>query len=135
MKRKRVMLAAVLLVAVVGVVWLTLWRHEGPLWWAVMLERIVHSSHGETTLYSVCRWGEHRGEAYGPQWIRHSDGRTTYFVWESGEVKSGSISTQWNPDGRVYRQLDESPYPVFEERLSPPWWPHPPLIDVSEFEK
>ncbi len=125
MKRRVIAIAVVL--AAVGVAWFALWRNEGPMWRAVMLEREVTSS----DLYWVWRWGKYRGTPQGSSWRLQENGIVIHFEFAYGDYKPGSVFTYWE-NWEIFAQTRHD---SGEQRNSLPWWPHPPLIDLREFEE
>ncbi len=126
---KRRVIAIVVVLAAVGVVWQ--WE---PVWRAVMMKKVTQS----LGLYSmelkwVPRWGEDQEPQDGPRWWLHAHGTIQYVEYENGAVKRGSVTTRWDSDGKIreqFRWIEPR-----DLRTSPPWWPHPPLIDLREFEE
>ena len=99
---------------------------------------------GETTvvLYYAPRWNDPPGfaKADGPVWYRSVDKKISYSVLEHDQGARGSVTTKWDANGKVIRQhrrplKSTAGGPRVETRTSPPWWPHPPPIDLKEFEE
>ena len=87
-----------------------------------------------TGVGGVWRWG---GLGHGPRWTLYHEpseraGVIVHEKYENGKSLAGSIMTMWGPDGRISSQHMNGDHSV---RTSPPWWPHPPLIDLREFEE
>ncbi len=125
MKRRVIAIAVVL--AVVGVACWTNWE-------SVAFKRVLIHHHQATELARVWRLG---GVRHGPRWTLYhepsgSAGVVFYEEYENGKSLAGSITTIWGPDGRISSQnvIGDN-----RSRTSPPWWPHPPLIDLREFEE
>ena len=136
MKRRVIAIAVVL--AAVGLVWLALWRNEGPLWRAVMLKTVRSTSENPGTIVLMCvwRWGNNKGVKHGPWWQLFPSGQVDHYVMENDNQKPGSTHTRWGhgPEGKILFQNHLSTTGTRTEyRSSPPWWPHPRLIDLSEF--
>ncbi len=119
MKRRVIAIAVVL--AAVGVVWQceTLWR-------PVMLKKVLDTSEpGIIELKWVWRWG---GQRYGHFWVWH-DGNVAFIDYPR------RFTVSWDSDGEVKTQSRAGARGEPEGRTSPPWWPHPPLVDLREFEE
>ena len=109
-----------------------------------MVKRVV-SRYGDeaTELYWEWSRGEKQGQRTGPCWRLWASESIEYEEYENGKIKHDSITSRWNSDGKIVWQargpvsLLALPYgsPKPETRTSPPWWPHPPLIDLREFEE
>ena len=137
--KRRVITIAVVLAAVV-VAWLALWMNEGPLWRAVMLKRVIDTEDSSrVVLKYVRRWDKPSANVEGPCWVLYKDtGAIMYGNMEDGKLKLGSVATLWDASpGRVMAQSRRLSLSIgdIETRRSPPWWPHPPLIDLREFEE
>ncbi len=53
-----------------------------------------------------------------------------------GDFGGRIVSTFWDTAGKVALQrLRDNRQTSWEYRNDPPWWPHPPLIDLREFEE
>ncbi len=130
MKRRVIAIAVVL--AAVGLVGMN-WE---PLWRAVMLERVIrHDGDDYTFVEHHRRWGKHQGQQHGPNWEIQRDGVVGHFEFENGDIREGSVVTAWGSGGRVFEQFRWPERRAEDRRTSPPWWPHPPLIDLREFEE
>ncbi len=133
MTRRRIIAGVILLAAVAVAV------PFGPgVWRQAKLRRVVERYPGGGALIKhVWRFGDHQGQAEGFVWRRYPAGNVDCWEHKDGQMAPGSFFTQWSASGEVYKQLR---HPRFEGdppgfRDSPPWWPHPPLIDLSEFEE
>ena len=72
----------------------------------------------------------------GPLWVRHPPDLFRYIEeLKHGKVARGSVVTVYLPTGEVKSQERHFSSKGHEPRTSPPWWPHPPLIDMTEFEE
>ena len=116
MKRKRIVIASLLLIS--------------PLsWHALILKKKVYELDGIVFI----QYQDHRTISDGHVQVV----REWRYERESGEVSFADWKsrtwTTWDKNSEVIGQLrlDSSE----ETRDSPPWWPHPPLIDLREFEE
>ena len=135
MKSRVIAIAVVVAIAVLCV---PLWMNEGPLWRAVMLKRVWDTSDADRNIVLMCvwRWGKNRGVRHGPWWQLYPSGQIDHYVFENDNQKPGSVHTRWGSDGEIIYQLPAwTKGRAQEYRYSPPWWPHPPLIDLREFEE
>ena len=112
----------------------------GPLWNAVMLKKVIATLESPEciVLRWERRWGSMRGLRHGPQWLLNKEtGELNHCVYENGDYAPNSVFTQWSADGGIWIQIRLNPSSdktrPYEERRSPPWWPHPQRLDLSEF--
>ena len=126
--KRRVTAIAVVLAAVALVA--TNWR---SLWQVVKYERTLHASESTVTVWYKARWGS---PAHTLRWDLLKDYGTIQCTEQRGEEWTDEIETTWNNEGQVIRQIRGVSYASGGPfRNSPPWWPHPPLIDLKEFEE
>ncbi len=127
MKRRVIAIAVVLAaVGVVGMNWETLWQ-------ALKYERTLYASESTVTVWYEARWGK---PAHTLRWDFLKDYGTIQCTEQRGEEWTDEIETTWNNEGQVIRQRRGVSYASGgPSRDSPPWWPHPPLIDLREFEE
>ena len=125
MKRRVIAIAVVVAaVTVVGMSW-------EPLYPVVMLKKVLDTSEPNLIkLKWVWRWGENRGRGHGPNWELYTLDRIVSCIEADGGSSHLLMRTDWGSDGQIFHQFTD-----LEHRTSPPWSPHSPLIDLSEFEE
>ena len=129
MKRRVIAIAVVL--AAVGVV-----LNCEPIWRAVMWEKVleVEEQGGIVYLYHAPRSHAPTGwrQSDGHVWKKLPSGVIAHFELDHGQLARGGFTTYWRTDGCVNHQYANG---VQSYLIFPPWWPHPPLIDLREFEE
>ena len=142
MKKSRV-IAIALLVAAVATIGLC-WR---PLMELALYKQIVlryPDGAFELAKEGRWRWQSSWKCMTGPSWRRTANGDVFHTTWGPlGQSEIGNVTTRWNSKGTVTKQWMDSVWPIAGggtrrgsiKKLEAPWWPHPPFIDLSEFEE
>jgi len=133
---KRRVIAIVVVLASVTV---ACWANWEPLWRAVMTKKMRLSTAGAECVIWASRWGNSdSSRRTGQAFFRYkSTGGFLYIELKNGHPIPDGVATEWDESRRVVgqRRLEGNGPNVIETRTSPPWWPHPPLIDLREFEE
>ena len=70
----------------------------------------------------------------GARWILNRENGLVVYT-DSPSAAEPQIQTMWNREGEVVHQQAANVVPAGDfsniVRQSPPWWPHPPLIDLT----